>query len=52
MPDRAKHLAAGGDHRLARIAFQRLAESIIGGQEEPGVPPRLTTAFAVALDEA
>ena len=37
MPHAAQHLAAGLQHDIGGVLFQILAESVVGGQEEPGV---------------
>src|SRR3546814_10063542 len=37
MPDGAEDLAATGDDGFAGLAFERMAEGVVGGQEEPRV---------------
>ena len=41
MAHRAEHLAAIGDHHLRRVAFERMAERIVGSEEEPAVAAAL-----------
>src|SRR3954462_11825404 len=41
MLDAADYLAARLQDDVARVLFQVLTESVIGGQEEPGIEPRL-----------
>ena len=37
MANAAEDFAAGGEHRVRRVGFERVAEGIINGEEEPGV---------------
>ncbi len=41
MPHAAQHLASGLLHHIGGVLFQILAESVVRGQEEPGVEPLL-----------
>ena len=51
MLDAAQHLAAiGGDDR-GSVAFQRMAEGIVGGQEEPAVAAGLGQRLAGAVGQ-
>ena len=48
MPHRARNLAALGLHDARDVRFHRVAEGIVGGQEEPGfLPPSSTIARPV-----
>ena len=52
MRDRAQHLAARCLDDRGRVALQRMAEGVVGGQEEPGVAAALTMALPVPLASA
>src|SRR6267154_5989843 len=47
----AKHLAAIGGNDRGSIAFERVAEGIIGGQEKPAVATSLGQRLAGAVGE-
>ena len=47
--DAAQHLAAIGLHHGRRVAFERMAEGIVGGEEEPGVAAGLHQRLPVPL---
>ena len=50
--DRAEHLAAIGLDDLAGVLFQRIAESVVGGQEKPGIAAGFTSAPPVPTASA
>ena len=45
----AQHLAAGFHHHLFRVALERVAEGIVGGEEEPGLAAGLDDRAAGAV---
>jgi len=51
MPDGAQNLAAAGGDDRSGIAFQRVTEGVVGGQEEPGITARLGERLAGAFGE-
>jgi hypothetical protein len=51
MLDPAQHLAAIGGHHRGRIALQRMAEGIIGSEEEPAFAAGLGQRLAGAVGE-
>ena len=51
MAHAAEHFAAVGDHDLGRVALERLAERVVGREEEPGVAAGLDHRLAGAVGE-
>src|SRR3546814_17999006 len=51
MPDGAEDLAATGDDGFAGLAFERMAEGVVGGQEEPRVAAVSDQRLAGAVRE-
>ena len=49
MLDAAEHLAAIGSHDRRRIALQRVAERVVGGQKEPAVAAGFGQCLAGAV---
>ena len=47
--DRAQHLAAAGGDDRGGVAFERVAEGVIGGDEEPGIAAGLDHRAAGAV---